>query len=159
MRGTQRLLSSQIKSLYRVVDEDHTCVASASGVTWDQPPLLHSKCCCFLSMATTSLSRTNYLTSCLTPKWARKEFASERRKKHLDFCVLLGPFPAGLQVRGRRGSFLSITLHNKLFIYWISVLPSRVSLNPVYFLRSLLCFGFFSLGAMKHRNKLAITSS
>lgn len=145
MRGTQRLLGCQIKSLYRVVDGDHTCVASASGVTWDRPPLLHSKCCCFLSVATTSLSRTNYLTSCLTPEEARKEFASERRNISILVCFSA---PFLLQVRGRRGSFLSITFHNKLFIYWISVLPLRVSLNP-FIEPYILCFILdFSLSAV-----------
>lgn len=158
MCSTQRLRSSQIESVYRLVDGDHTCVASTSGLTWDRTPVPHSKCCCFLSMATTSLSRTNYLTSCLTPKEARKELASEGRNISILACFSV-PFLQGSRWGAGGGHFSSITLHNKLFIYWISVLPSRVSLNLVYFLRSLLWFGFFSLSGMKHRNKLAITTS
>lgn len=115
---TQRSLGSQVKPVYRLADRDHTCVAWSSGVSSHQPPVLYSECRCLLSMATTSLSWTDYLTSCLTPEEERKEFASERRK-HLDISLFVSPFSCRASREGQAGSFLSITLHNELFIYWI----------------------------------------
>lgn len=112
--STQRSLSS----LYRLMDRDHTCVASTSGITSCQPPVLYSECRCFLSMATTSLSWADYLTSCLTPKEARKEFASAQRK-HFDFSLFFHCLFCRAPGEGLARSFLTTFTVNYIILYII----------------------------------------